>query len=808
MFRRQILSVATLSAATLLLETTLTRLLAVAQFYHFAFLVISLALLGFGASGTLLSMFPRLREMPLERMLTFLGIGFLFSVGLAYGVVNLLPFDSYSIAWDRRQILLFVLYYLVLTLPFIISGLGVGSALTKGDRKSHIFYAANLIGSSVGALLAPLALHLAGVPGAVLLCAILGLVVSLLTIKQDKSWALEQKWFHSLLIVLFIGGMIIFMILTSLNLMSRAPLGMAISPYKGLAQALRYPDAEIVFNRWNVVSRVDMVTGSGTHQMPGLSYLYPDVPPDQIGLSLDAGTLQAVTLINPDDFDAASYLPESVSFEIFPEAQVLVLEPEGGLGVLQALAGGAAHVTAVVDNPLIPEAIASASMDKNIYSHQKVHTIYQSNREYLQQKDGLFDIIFLPLTDTFQPVSSGAYSLSEDYSLTVEAFEMVLSRLKPDGIFVFTRWMQVPPSESLRAVALIVEALEQSGDMAAEETLVIYRGIQTVTVIVRPAGWSQNLLATVRKFTQDRKFDLVWIPGIQESEVNRFNLLPKPSIYLAVRELLTTQDRAGYYNQYPYDISPPSDDNPFFFHFFTWEQTSEVLSTLGHIWQPFGGSGYFVLLALLLFTIILSFVLILFPMKWIRAERKGTPTRMWAVLIYFSLLGVAFMFIEIPLIQRWILLLGHPTYAFTIVVTSLLCFSGFGSALSRAVWLPRRATLSLLLLFALVMPLLISKLSSVLLNLPLWGRLILSTLSLAPMGILMGFPFPLGVAWLEGRAKAWIPLAWAVNGCSSVIASVLAAILSLSFGFTFVLLIGAGAYAGAAALYMGVMKDQ
>ncbi len=174
--------------------------------------------------------------------------------------------------------------------------------------------------------------------------------------------------------------------------------------------------------------------------------------------------------------------------------------------------------------------------------------------------------------------------------------------------------MQIPPSESLKAIAVVVEALEQVGNLAADDGLVIYRGIQTVTVMVSPDGWSSGKLSEIRAFTQDRKYDLVWMPDIHEQEVNQYNRLSEPSFYLAVRELLTTQERENFYANYPYDISPPTDDSPFFFHFFSWKQTPHVLSTLGHTWQPFGGSGYFVLLALLVLTIILSFGLILFPL--------------------------------------------------------------------------------------------------------------------------------------------------------------------------------------------------
>lgn len=808
MFWRQTLCVAALSAATLLLETTLTRLLAVAQFYHFAFLVVSLALLGFGASGTLLSVFPRLRNVPLERMLARLGVAFVFSVGLAYAVVNFLPFDSYSIAWDRRQIFLFALYYLALTLPFIISGLGIGAALATGDGNSHLFYASNLLGSCVGALLAPLALWLGGVPGAVLFSGILGLGVTLIAPQQDVGLIRKQKWPRWIVLSLIFGAVLVFFTLASLNFQSRAPFGMTISPYKGLVQAQRFPNSEIIFSRWNAISRLDLVADAGTHQLPGLSYLYPDVPPKQLGLSLDADALQAITLIEPQDFDAAGYLPESIAFEMVPQAEVLVLEPRGGLGVLQALAGGARQVTAVVANPLIPQAIASASGNADIYAHSKVHTVSESARVYLQHGDEQFDIVFLPLTDAYRPVSSGAYSLVEDYSLTVEGFEAVLTRLKPEGVFVFTRWMQMPPSESLRAVAALVEALAQNQSLAVADTLVIYRGIQTVTVIVRPTGWSQDMLAAIRTFTQDRKFDHVWMPDIREREVNRFNRLPEPSFYLTVQELLTTENRADFYANYPYDISPPTDDQPFFFNFFTWEQTPDVLATFGHTWQPFGGSGYFILLALLALTMILSFGLIMFPLILQSQERSASQTKRWHVLIYFALLGIAFLFIEIPLIQRWILLLGHPTYAFTTVVVALLFFSGLGSTLVRATWLPHRAAFALLVLLALLTPLAVSRYANYLLSLPTWGRLVMAVFTLAPLGVLMGLPFPFGLAWLEERSHSWIPWAWAVNGCTSVIASVLAAMLSLNYGFSVVLFLGAGAYAGAAILYTRMLKHQ
>jgi hypothetical protein len=796
--RHKILGVAVLSAATMILETSLTRFFAVTQFYHFAFLVISLALLGFGFSGTLLSVLPQLRKISFSRMLFLLGLSFTVSVGLAYFVINFLPFDSYSIAWDRKQYFLFAFYYLVLTIPFTISGLAVGSALSQRDHQSHIYYASNLLGSGVGALIGPVILGLAGVPGAIIVSIIFGLIVSLVSLRKVFFLGSKHKWCFGALLPFLAGNILVFIALVVLNSRSNAPLGMTISPYKGLAQALRYPNSETIFSRWDAVARIDLIVNSGIHQMPGLSYLYDGLIPEQVGVSLDANALQAFTLIHPDKFDAAAFLPESIAFDINPKAEVLVLNPGGGLGVLQALTGRAKSVKSVVNNDLVPQSILSTYPTLNYYSYPEVQKIIQSERVFLHSGDETFDIVFLPLTDPYLPISSGAYTLNEDYSLTVDAFEAIISKLKPAGIFVFTRWIQTPPSESLRSIALVVEALDNKNISKAADSIVVFRGIQTVTIMVSPDGWPPDRLEAIRNFTQDKKFDLVWLPDIQDHEVNRYNRLPQPHYFLAVQELLTTQDRERFYSNYPYDIKPPIDDHPYFFHYFTWKQAPKVWASLGHTWQPFGGSGYFVLIALLALIILLSIGLILFPSIWLFRKHTISTICSRQIVIYFSLLGIAFMFIEIPLIQRCILLFGHPTYAFTIVVAVLLCFSGFGSYLSKNKIFARGWGFLLLIFFSIFVLLFIFQFLDFLLSLPLWMRVTFSIIGLAPLGLLMGLPFPLGISLMEEKAQAWIPMAWAINGCVSVIASVLAAIMSLSYGITMVQLLGVAAYACAA----------
>ena len=801
-------SVGALAAAALMLESTLTRLLAVAQFYHFAFLVVSLALLGFGASGSILSLFPRLTSNDngqasgnLRRLLAISGVGFAASVGAAYAVVNYLPFDSYSIVWDRRQVIYFGFYYLALTIPFLFAGLGIGAALTIVPGKSNLIYAVNLLGSAVGIGLALIIMQLAGVPGALLASGLVGLIAAI-----GFDWS-SHKYLRFVFWGFLVTGAGLLTIFVWLNLGSKAPIGVTISPYKGLAYAKKIPGSENLFGAWNAISRLDVISGASTRVMPGLSYTSTENPPEQHGLSIDADALLPVALIDPQDFIAADYLPESFAFQILPEAEVLVVEPAGGLGVLQALVGGASHVTALVSNPLVIEAIMAASPEFDVYNHEQVRTMIESSRVFLKAPGDKFDLIFIPLTDPYRPVASGAYSLNETYNLTEESFAAMISRLDRDGILMATRWLQTPPSEAIRLFASVLEALESLGVDNPGENIVAYRGIQTMTILVKPGGWELDELSQLRDFVDNRRFDLVWSPDISPGEVNRYNKLPEPVYYQRTKELIDEMNKEEYYSEYLFDIQPSTDDHPFFFHFFKWEQSPQIMATLGLVWQPFGGSGYFVLIALLILVTGLSLLLIILPLVIKRKEfaiddatgiEIEGPVSKWRVGIYFGSIGLAFLFLEIPLIQKSILSFEHPTYSFTFIVLVLLSFSSIGSVLSRRARLPNKWLLAALFVLAIITPIAVNQIQEVALGWTFIQRAIVIGLSLAPMGIMMGIPFPLGLAWLEKRGSSLIPWAWAVNGCASVVAAVLAAILTLSFGFTLVLLLGAVFYGVAA----------
>ncbi|MBN1450488.1 MAG: hypothetical protein JW963_05680 [Anaerolineales bacterium] len=789
------LSLFLLSAAALTFEITLTRVFSVAQFYHFAFMIVSIALLGFGASGTALTIFPKLGRNDPRRALGLLGLATGVSLLGAYLLTNLLPFDSFSIAWDRRQVGILVLHYLALATPFFFSGMAVGLLLDASPKSAGEIYAANLFGSALGCIFAMIAPPFLGAEGAVTLSsglAALGALVGL------KSGSRHGRGFEASAVLLLV------LICLDLGLRFAGNPGLPfmelhLSPYKGYSYVAQYPQAELIYRRWNAFSRVDVARSGSIHSIPGLSYRYLEPLPGQDGIFVDGDDLSAL-LPEEADMSFSSYLPTALPFELRPGACALVLEPRGGLDILASLALGAEHVKAVEGNPLV---VAAA---KHIYAQPDVGLILETGRTYLRrERTQTYDVIILSLTNSYHPVRSGAYSLGEDYRYTVEAFQDAIARLTPNGLLTVTRWLQNPPSEGLRAFALAVTALERNGGHP-ESQIVAFRGYNTITVLVKNGDYTLDELGTVRAFASERAFDLVYAPDLHPEETNRYNILPEPIYYQTFNELLNTKPRQAFYKAYPFDVRPPTDDHPFFGHYFKWSQAEQVLAELGRTWQPFGGAGYFVILALLALATGLAGLIILLPLA-IRRPVKETEGRQQTSivrpLLYFGLIGLAFLLVEIPLLQRFILYLGNPAYALTAVLFSILLFSAIGSRWSHRV--SHRIALLMLVFLVLIAPFGLPHIFSLTLGLPLVYRFLLTALILAPIGFLMGIPFPAGIQWLQTlhtneqdmTEHAQVPWMWATNGAASVVASVLAALLALTFGFNWVLGLGAACYASA-----------
>jgi spermidine synthase len=769
------------SAATIVFEVALTRVFSVAQWYHFAFLTVSLALLGFGASGTFLTLFPRLLKRDLNSLLSVVCL--LCSAGVlgGYLVSNYVPFDSYQIVLDRRQVVYLAVYYLSLAVPFFFSGLAVAVVLAADPEHAGRAYFANLLGSGIGCPVALVLLSLAGGEATVVLAALLS-AVACLGLAYRRSWT---RFGLALALVVFLALAVV-----------RLPpfLEINMSPYKGLSNVLRFPGAQVVYCGWTAFARVDVVESDLIRSAPGLSYVYPSELPDQKGVFTDGEDLSPLTVARPGtDLSFLGSLLVSLPYRLNPRPRVLILEPGAGLDVLVAINNEAYQIVAVDSNPLVLEIVRDRYNEYagGLYSREEVTLVGEDGRGYLRRCREEFDVVQVSLAEGFRPVGSGAYSLSENYLYTTEAFVEYLDHLAPGGVLVVHRWLQTPPSETVRVLALAVSALEQAGVENPERHVIALRSLYTALLLVGRDPFTTDQIETVKALSEEKRFDLIYYPGITPDEVNRYSVLEEPYYYEVYLELLTAGERSEFYAAYPFDVTPPSDDRPFFFHFFRWRQTPEILRTLGKTWQPFGGSGYLVLIALLVLCLIASVIMILLPLAFLR--RSGEVKRGKRLFLYFLLLGLAYLFVEIPLIQRFILFLGHPVYAFAAVLFSLLTFSGVGSLLSPR--LPLGKTLVALVALVMAYPILLPHYFQALLGGAILARLAASVMALAPLGFLMGVPFPSGIRLTGSVAPGLVPWAWGVNGFASVLSSILAVMLAISQGFSLVLFAGGAAYA-------------
>ncbi|MCK4580045.1 MAG: hypothetical protein KAU10_01750, partial [Dehalococcoidia bacterium] len=362
-------------------------------------------------------------------------------------------------------------------------------------------YGFNMVGSGLGCLLVLVGPSLFGGGGTVVLAALLGMA-AVFAFSVPLSRLLRG------LALAGAAGLII--------LLSIAPAALEIrmSPYKSLSQVLLHPGARTLCTGWNAFSRVDVVESSSIHMAPGLSFSYEGGLPPQLGVSVDGANLSPVTQVEPGRADFTDYLPGALAYRLSPEPRALLIEPQGCLDVLTALHHQSSSVVAVVSNPLMVEAIGSFGDEGNLLGEPGVEVAVEGARSYLSGSEEQFDVIQLSLTDSFQVVAAGTYSLSENYRYTVEAFEDYYRHLSPGGVLCVTRWIQTPPSEGVRLMTLAMAALEGSGVAQPELHMSAFRSFQTITLLMKESPFTPRDIATVRDFCDSRGFDVVYFPGI------------------------------------------------------------------------------------------------------------------------------------------------------------------------------------------------------------------------------------------------------------------------------------------------------
>lgn len=757
------------SSASLAFEVLLSRMFSVSLWYHFAYMIISIAMLGFAASGVLLSLLPQLKNIDnLPRYALCLGI----AIPLGYLLANQIPFDPVRLAWQKSELFHVGLYYLVLAVPFFFAGLVVATAFAVASDQAGRIYGADLLGAGFGSLGVLLLMEAMAPERGVFLIASPALAAAL--INRERMLRIAA----------------LLAILANLALFRFQPefTQLRISPYKGLSSALRYPGAEHLRTYSSPFSRIDTFLSPAVRYAPGLSLRYQEQLPKQIGIAVDGGEINAVTGdAGRKALTFLEYLPSALPYALGKRDDVLVLDPGGGLQILLARHYGAGRISAVEANPDLIRIIHDDfhGFSGGIYDDR---TWSGLGRSWLMGRSDRFDLIDISLQGA-EP--SGGFAISEDYRFTVEAFREYLAHLKDNGVLCFNLFILPPPRIELRIVSTAVSALKDMGISDAAGRIAAVRSWGSVTILVKKSPLTPAELATLRRFAGERWFDPVYYPGVKPDETNRFVKTAATDYAGAFAAILSPTERDIFTERYLFDIRPAHDEAPFFHHFLKLDKIRDIYRTMGEKWQFFLEEGY-ILPAVFIQVLFLSLLLLLMP--YLAGEKQEYATGK-NLLPCFALLGLGFMFIEVSLIQKLILPLENPSYAVAAVLASLLINSGCGSLLShRHAGLQRPATMAAIALLTVVYALLLPPVTNAIAPLMLPSKVITLFLLITPLGLLMGIPFPTALSLLGERNPQLIPWAWAINGCFSVLAPILAVILAMATGFKGVLLLAAGAY--------------
>jgi hypothetical protein len=767
------------------------RALSIGHWHHFSYLVISTALLGFGAGGTFVAVGSKTLAKHYKRWLWSLATGFAVTVPAAFYISQMVPFDELQLIWDRRQILYLVAYYLFFFVPFFCAGGSIALAFTVFADRAPRLYFFNMTGSGLGAA-GIVALMYGNAPEHLLL-VISGVAFAAALI---LAFVLSRRW---------VAGTLLAMAMCLLVFNPTGPLALSIniSQHKSLVWYRELPEAQLGGPRFSPLGRLDTVRAPTIRSFPGLSLKFAGTLPEQMLIIGDADGISAVNRFEDfSDLECYDYMTSSLAYHLASEPEVCIIGAGGGSDVAQALSLGAAKVTAVEMNAQIIDLVHNTFNEfaSGLFRRADVEIIAAEGRSFLQTTPEWFDVISISVLDSFSASAAGLYALNESHLYTVEAVEQALLRLWPQGLLSITRVLKSPPRDSLKMLATITDALRRRGVAEPGNHIIMIRSWSTATVVVSPQPLSDSQVATARNFAGERSFDLVHVPGMEPSEVNRYHVLEEGPVYYNGAEQILSSEHERFLGDYAYNIRPATDDRPYFFDFFKWKSLPHMIRTLGRRWLPFSEWGYLVLVATLLQAALASGLLILLPL-WIAKPIRTAEARKLPVLVYFLLLGLAYMFLEMGFIQKMTLLIGHPVFGVAVTLVGFLFFSGCGSlACGRLLSSGRPPRRMIPIAISIVVLLGIAEIALLrfgfewLVSFSRPVRLMMALVITSPLAFFMGMPFPAGLKHLAARGQPLVPWAWGVNGFASVTGAVLGTLLAISAGFTVVAFIALGGY--------------
>jgi hypothetical protein len=775
------LSLALLSVALIAFQLVLMQVLSYSQWYHFAYMIISVAMLGFGFSGTILAVF---REWFLDRYDTLVSLLMLLC-GLTMASVVVTSqmvaggFDMYLLFIDSSQVPLLATTYLLYMIPFFLGALAIGLIFVKNIESIGKIYFSNLAGSGVGGLVAIAAMWIffpQQLPGVL---ALIPVIAALLIIPRK-----------------YLAGMsILAFIITVLSLyIIIYPPAIHTSEFKSISRTMNLPGAVVEKEYSSPYGLVQTVASEALRHAPGLSLAYRGEIPVRKAIFNNGDWFgPLVAWSGGDSVHLMDYTTKALPYLTGTRERVLILNAATGVDVSHAVSRDAGDVIAVEPNLPVVRLLKNeyAGEIESLFQHPAVSVFAVEPRTYLSTTDQLYDLILLPTVETFGG-TAGLYAMQEQYILTTESFREMWHRLNPGGAISVTSWMDYPVKNPLKLLATFVELLESEGITDPRNHLVAVRSWGTVTFLLQKGRVTGESVSAIRDFCRRMYFDPVILPDLEPGERTRFNDIDDRSFFTYVDEILYS-NRERLYDSYGFNLRPSNDNRPYFSQFLRWESLPHVRRLFGDQAMPFLEVGYLIVAVTFIQIFIAAVVLILLPLFRIGFRGEG---RLWTV-VYFGGLGLGFMFFEIVLIQRFILYLGQPVYSAAAVITALLICSGMGSYVSSR-FHAKKQTLCLItgtvagsiLLYIMLLPMLLGWT----MGLPLTTKALLSFLIIAPPAFFMGIPFPLGLRHVSAVSSQLVPWAWGINGIMSVVSTVLATIVAVEFGFTAVMFCAAAGY--------------
>jgi len=788
MTRMPVISLAMLSFTALAYELLLMRLFSIIYWHHFTYMVIALALLGYGVSGSVVTLLQgrlikHFRYYYIATILLFS----LFSV-FSFLWVQSIPFNAEEILWDWRQGVYLLIIFLLLSLPFFFVGSAICLVFLNFKQRVFWAYAADLLGAGMGCLGFVLLMYVMFPQTALVYISLTGLLAAIVA-------GVELKAINSR----FVG---LIMIVLAFLCWTGGSLQLQISPYKSLPQMLLIKGTRVIEERSSPFGMISVLASDQVplRYAPGMSVSTGSEPLPQLGVFTDADNISVITR-KADNLQQLSYLDQMTSalpYHLDAVDNVLIIGAGTGNDVLQAQFHQVGKIDAVEQNKLYVELADLAYPDfvSKVYQQPNVTVHIAEGRDFLNTHNQHYDLIQLTLLDSFNASVAGLYAVNESYLYTVEAIQLYLSRLKPGGYLSITRWLKMPPRDTLKLFNTALTVLQTSNEAESQQQLMLIRSWQTATLIIKKGIFSHDEIVEAEVFTSKRNFDLVYTPDIRPEQVNRYNVLSKPLFYQATQSLLS-QDKQSFIERYKFNLQPPTDNKPYFQHFFRWSSFPEIVGLLNKGGASLIETGYLIVVATFCIAVLCSVLLILLPLRWLNGIKKkprGCVKRHY-VFGYFFAIGLGFLMIEIAFMQKFILFLHHPIYSAAATLTAFLVFAGAGSACSDSFSRRYGLRLSVSLVIICIAGLSLGYLL-LLPNIFVWAsalsmpiRFFLAICLTAPLAFFMGMPMPLALASLARHAEHLIPWAWGINGCASVISSVLAVLLAMQAGFSMVILV-------------------